>query len=135
MSKRYLILFLLITTIPVIIFVGCDLSGTTIEGRIDSFIYNINYDRSDTYTNFHPVKTDLYDNLKLSDWESLFPSANIEYYVLNLDTSDSNNVTGVIHCTETTEWPKDVIFVMAKDGLSWYIDDMYLGTGPNPVIY
>jgi len=135
MSKRYLILFLLITAIPVIIFVGCDLSGATIEGRIDSFLNNINNDRSNTYLNFHSVKTELYDNLKLSDWQSLFPIENIDYYILSLNTSNSNNVIGVIHCADTIEWPKDVIFVMAKDGFTWYIDDMYLGTDPSPVIY
>jgi len=136
MKKSHLFLLFLIATIPVITFVGCDLAGITVEARINNFLNDINSDdRSDTYLNFHPTETELYDDLKLSDWESLFPSADRDYYIANLNSLDSSWVTGQIHSPNTLEWPKDVVFVMEKDGFSWYIDDMYLPAGPVPVIY
>jgi hypothetical protein len=135
MKRLKLVLFIFVVVFPVATFIGCDLTGATIETRINNFLNDINNNRSNAYLNFHETDTQLYNDLKNSDWESLFPSAYVDYYIVNLNTLDSGNVTGEIRCTDTLEWPKDVKFVMSKDGLSWYIDDMYLGSGLPLVIY
>ncbi len=106
--------------------IGCDLSGVTIDARIDSFISDINYDRTNVYLNFHSSATSDYNALKNeSTLEAIFPVAGFPYSRGSLDTSDPNNVTTVLD--DTAAWgPKDAIFVMIKDGMTWYINDLWL---------
>ena len=111
-----------------ICFIGCDLSGVTIDARIDSFIYDINYDRNNVYLNFHPSETTDYDAIKDgTKLLPLFPTNAIPYSREALDTLDPDNVTTILNDGTAEVWgPKDAIFVMIKDGLTWYINDLWL---------
>ena len=124
-----LVLLALILGAITICFIGCDLSGVTIDARIDSFIYDINYDRNNVYLNFHSSETTDYDAIKNgTKLLPLFPTNAIPYSREALDTSDPDNVTTVLNDgSVAVVWgPKDAIFVMIKDGLTWYINDFYL---------
>jgi hypothetical protein len=106
---------------------GCDLAGITIDARIDSFIDDLNFDRNNVYTNFHPTQTSDYDSLKnvALTIEPVFPASGIIYSRGTLDTSIPSSVTTVI--SGGGGWgSKNAVFVMVKDGSTWYINDLYL---------
>jgi hypothetical protein len=128
-SPLVILLGLIIGTL-VLGLMSCDLSGTTIDARIDSFIYDINYNRANVYQNFHPTETTDYDAIKNgTKLLPLFPTNAIPYSREALDTSDPNNVTTVLNDGTAEVWgPKDAIFAMVKDGMTWYINDFYLAT-------
>lgn len=123
-----LVLLALILGAFTISFIGCDLSGVTIDARIDSFISDINYDRTNVYLNFHSSATTDYNAIKNeTKLLPLFPTNAIPYSREALDTSDPDNVTTILNDGTAVVWgPKDAIFVMIKDGLTWYINDLWL---------
>lgn len=127
MKKMYVYLMLICVGLLVLSLTSCDLAGLTIDARIDSFISDLNFDRYNAYTNFHPTATSYYDTLKdpTTTFNIIFPTSGIPYSRGTLDTSDPSNVTTVID--DSLTWgPKDAIFVMIKDGSTWYINDLYL---------
>ena len=106
---------------------SCDLDGITIDARIDSFISDLNSNRNNVYTNFHPTETSDYDALKnvVLTIEPVFPASGISYSRGTVDTSNPSNVTAVI--SGGGGWgSKNAVFVMVKDGSTWYINDLYL---------
>jgi hypothetical protein len=129
--KKISIWFLLALVLVsfILSFTGCDLEGVTIEARIDSFIYDLNFDRSNVYTNFHPTETSDYDSLKSVNTviQPVFPDTSIPYSRGTIDTSVPTNVTTIINSSGA--WgTKNARFVMVKDGSTWYINDLYLNS-------
>lgn len=123
-----IILGLIIGTLTIGL-LSCDLSGATIDARVDSFIYDINYNRSNAYQNFHPSETTDYDAIKNgTKLLPLFPTNAIPYSREGLDTSDPDSVTTILNDGTAEVWgPKAAIFRMIKDGTTWYINDFSLG--------
>jgi hypothetical protein len=130
MKKIHILVFLaLILGMITLSFIGCDLAGVTIDARIDSFIFDINSDRNNVYLNFHSSATADYNAIKNgTKLLPLFPTNAIPYSRGALDTSDPNNVTTILNDGQgAVVWgPKDAIFVMIKDGTTWYINDLWL---------
>ena len=121
----WLLLFLFLGSFMLSV-TGCDLTGITIDARVESFIYDLNFDRDNVYTNFHPTETSDYDALKnvTLTIDPQFPESGIPYSRGILDTSVPTSVTTVI---SGIGWgSKDAIFVMIKDGMTWYINDLRL---------
>ncbi|MEE9307256.1 MAG: hypothetical protein V3V57_07020, partial [Spirochaetia bacterium] len=59
--------------------------------------------------------------------EAIFPVAGIPYSRGSIDTSDPNNVTTNLDDGTALPWGiKSAVFVMIKDGLTWYINDLWL---------
>jgi len=131
--KKISILFLLFLVVGsfILSITGCDLTGVSIDARVDSFIYDLNFERDNVYTNFHPTETSDYNSLKnvTLTIEPVFPASGIPYSRGTLDTSDSANVTTVI--SGGGAWgSKNAVFVMIKDGLTWYIEELHLNGSP-----
>lgn len=131
MKIIHVIRFLALALVLALAYIGCSLFGTSIEVRIDSFLTDLNDDRSNIYLNFHPTLSADYDAIKngtLPDWSTLFPTAGYTPYVITgLNTSDPTNVTGTIDESGLHGWgPKPIVFRMAKDGFDWMIEELDL---------
>jgi len=121
-------LFILIIILMVVLsFESCSLFGTKIDERIDAFISDLNSDRNNVYTNFHPDKTADYNAIKdpTLTWDIWFPAAET-YSLSNLDDGDSDSVTATITSTDVGWGSKSAIFRMAKDGFDWMIEELTL---------
>jgi hypothetical protein len=112
---------------------SCDLAGLSIDSRVDSFIYDLNYDRDNVYTNFHPTETSDYGSLKnvALTIDPVFPPGGIPFTRGALATSDPDNVTAIL-ADNGTQWisTKNARFIMIKDGTTWYIHELYLDGSP-----
>lgn len=129
MKIRNIILLIILGIIIIVGFAGCSLFGTKIDERIDSFISDLNNDRANAYTNFHPDKTDWYNNIKPATfWDTDFPIGTPDYNLSGLDDGDSDNVTATIDGAADNGFggPKPIKFKMAKDGFDWMIEELTL---------
>ena len=112
---------------------SCDLAGISIDSRIESFIFDLNYDRDNVYTNFHSTETSDYGSLKnvTLTIDPVFSPGGIPYTRGALDTSDPDNVTTTL-ADNGLVWPaaKSARFIMIKDGVTWYIHELWLDGSP-----
>ena len=82
--------FLVIMGLIMSIMVGCDLLGVSIEKRVDYFLTDLNTNRGNAYTNFHPAETTyrLDGTIKpASFWDIDFPVGGTPYTLSSIDAS------------------------------------------------
>jgi len=122
-----IIISILVVGLVTMSFVSCDLAGATIDARIDSLLYDINYDRNNAYLNFSSSDTSDYNAIKDgTKLLPLFPTNGIPYTRDTLNTSNPDAVTTTLDDTGIIWGPKSASFMMIKEGFTWYIHEMSL---------
>jgi len=125
MKIRHILLTVITATLLVLALQSCSLFGTSKDARVDMFVDDLNYDRYNVYTNFHPDLCGDYDSLKDPTYELNvdFPTAYNDYNVYDRDES-GDTVTATIEGYGGAGFgPQPITFYMAKDGLfDWKIE-------------
>jgi hypothetical protein len=127
-----------------LLMIGCDLLGVSIEKRIEYFLDDMNNDRANGYTNFHPTETSYYvlGTIKAAGfWDTDFPSGTPQYSLASINDSNPSSVIATINGptslpafgrggtgTDTLE------FVMIADGTNWLIEEIYYWGGTADLI-
>ena len=125
MKIRHIIITIVTAALLVLALQSCSLFGTSKDARIEMFVDDLNYDRYNCYTNFHPDLCSDYNSLKdpTSTLNLDFPTAYNDYDVYNLNES-GDTMTGTIQGYGGAGFgPQSITFYMAKDGLfDWKIE-------------
>ena len=127
MKIRHIIITIVTAALLVLALQSCSLFGTSKDARIDMFEDDLNYDRYNCYTNFHPDETSMYKTLKdptstFDVWFALGSTYDIYNYSESGDTITAAIDGGIYSGTE-------IIFNMAKDGLfDWKIESVVLNS-------
>jgi hypothetical protein len=131
MKKIQLAVVLILASILVALFIGCNLMPVSIADRIDMFMEELNSnDWSGVYLHFSEEDTADYDSIKpAAFWEGLFDEADQPFAVSDIDKSDSDNVTLTIK-DNSGALVYYVKFKMVEIGSKWYIEDMYTRLDP-----
>ncbi len=118
---------------------SCDLLGVSIEKRIEYFLEDMNNDRANGYTNFHPTETSYYvlGTIKAAGfWDTDFPSGTPQYSLKSIDDSNPFSVIVTINGPEGVPafgrggTGEDTLeFVMIADGTNWLIEELYYWGG------
>jgi hypothetical protein len=125
MKIRHIIITIITAALLILALQSCSLFGTSIDARIDMFEDDLNYDRSNLYTNLHPDETSDYDALKSPlAWAGWFPTGSIPYDIYN--RSESGDTVDATIAGDG--YPaRQIIFYMSKDGLfDWKIESVWL---------
>ena len=129
MKLRHLIAFVALTLVTSVALLSCDLFGTSIETRINTFISSLNGDRSTTADNIAPSSPSYAAiNGYPSYWEAPFPSGSKPYsFAFTSSTPyDANDTEGNITNASTTQLYK---FVLQKVGADYKIYSLWIWTG------
>ncbi len=126
---KTVVLIIVISIIIIFAFESCKLSGTSKDERIDNFESDLNNDRNNLYKNFHPSKTEKYNDIKDPAYlEAYFPTDNneIPYDIYDVDIS-GDTVNARIVSNNLVTFPDQTInFKMAEDGSDWQIEELTL---------
>ncbi len=128
-----------IVALSILLFAGCS-NPVSINERIDSFIEDLNTDRSHVYKNLDKDNTAQY--AQAADpifWLASFPLPDItggSYSIAGLNDSNTLNVTGMISGPSTFGPQKTIYFMMSQDSDdNWYIQQMDFDSGfPSPIV-
>lgn len=128
--------FVVIAGLIMSLMVGCDLLGVTIEKRVEYFLSDLNTNRGNAYTNFHPTETaDRVSGVikPASFWDIDFPVGDGTPYTLSsIDDTDSLNVQVVVNGPSAFGGGTQTLrFVMIADGTDWLIEELYYWGGSN----
>jgi len=126
------------TLIPLMM-IGCDLFGVSIEKRIEYFLDDLNNDRGNAYTNFHPTETSFYalGTIKPAGfWDTDFPSGTPQYTLVSIDDSVPSSVIVTINGPTNPDpfgrgatGTDDCEFIMIADGTNWLIEELWYSGG------
>jgi len=120
----------------------CDLIGVSIEKRIQYFIDDLNNDRSNAITNFHPTETFDYGTIATNTgfWDIDFPTGTPMYTIESIDDTNTLNVLVTINGPTTapafgrlSSGTDNFGFVMIADGTDWLIEELWYRS-PDEVI-
>jgi hypothetical protein len=129
MKLRHLIAFIVLALVISVALISCDLFGTSIETRINTFISSLNGDRSTTVDNIAPSSPSYAAiNGYPTYWEASFPSS-YKPYSFSFTSStpyNGNDTEGNITSTFTTQLYK---FVLQKVGADYKIYSLWVWTG------
>jgi len=110
---------------------GCDLLGVSIKKRIEYFLDDLNTNRANAITNFHPTETADYGAISgvPSFWDTDFPvDDGTPYTLASVDDSDPLNVRATVNGplifgggSGTDEFK----FIMIADGTNWLIEELW----------
>jgi hypothetical protein len=120
---------------------SCDLLGVSIENRIEYFIDDLNNDRPNAITNFHPTET--YDRLTgaitcdplgTCFWDADFPVGGTPYTLVSIIDTDPLNVRVTINggppgWGDGGSGTDEFKFVMIADGTNWLIEELWYWGG------
>lgn len=129
MKIRHILLTATTAALLIMALQSCSL-GTSIDARIDMFVDDLNYDRDNVYTNFHPDLCSDYESLKNPTLELNvdFPTAYNDYIVY--DRSESGDTVTAMIDASGGDFSRSITFVMAKDGFAdWKIERLESPTG------
>jgi hypothetical protein len=129
--KKYLLLAGTLALFSLLIVIqGCDLSGVSVDSRIDSFLADLNQaPRPDSIRfNFSESCLDYATITGLTFGEvAEFPWDSIPYFI-SISDYDANPVVGTISGTGGSFGSaKTIEFTMTEDGSDWYILKLVLG--------
>ena len=124
------------------IMIGCDLIGVSIEKRIEYFLDDLNNNRPDAITNFHPTETA--DRLSGAIscglppdpcfWDTDFPVGVTSYTLGSIDDSVPLNVivtiNGPVGFGRGGTGADDFKFIMIADGTNWLIEELWYWGAP-----
>ena len=135
MKLRHLIAFVVLALVISVALISCDLLGTSIETRINTFISSLNGDRSTTIDNIASGAPSYGAiNGNPGYWEIPFPSASKTYSFSFTSSKPYNEIDteGNITNASTTQLYK---FVLQKTGSDYKIYTLWVWTGStwNPV--
>ena len=113
---------------------GCKIAGVDIHDRMEAFAVVLNAaDRSAVNANFDQSLTQDLPTMDATFWDNNFPSppdTDHAYTITLLGYSDPSNVTAEIMGPQafntTTGIPRSAVFVMTREGLDWFIEQLYL---------
>jgi len=110
---------------------GCDLFGVSIEKRIEYFLNDLNNDRSNAITNFHPTETEDYGAISTNAnyWDTDFPPDG-PYSLAALDDTYPLSVRATVNGPGTFGGGTDELeFIMIADGNNWLIEELWFWGG------
>jgi hypothetical protein len=110
---------------------GCDLFGVTIEKRIEYFLDDLNNDRSNAITNFHPTETADYGAISTNAtyWNTDFPPDG-PYTLAALDDTNPRSVRATVNGPVSFGGGTDELeFIMIADGSNWLIEELWFWGG------
>lgn len=124
---------LVLAAIGILLFnlTGCDLLGVSIEKRIGYFLDDLNNNRSNAITNFHPTETVDYGAISgvPSFWDTDFPIGDGTPYTLAvINDSDPLNVIATVNGPSIFgggSGTDELKFVMIADGTNWLIEELW----------
>jgi len=133
MSMRTVIAAALIAFV-VLLLGSCSIAGIDRHDRLAMFVRTLNSsDRSTINANFDQSLT---ANLPLMDaawWSAYFPGpldSDHSYGITLLDYSDPSNVVATIMGPPAFNlnngYPRNAVLVMSREGLDWFIEQLYL---------
>ena len=130
--------FLVIAGLIMSIMVGCDLLGLSIEKRVEYFLTDLNTNRGNAYTNFHPTETAERVSGAInpaSFWDIDFPIDDGTPYMLSsIDDSNPLNVQVVVNGPPAFGGGTQPLrFVMIADGTNWLIEELWYWVGSDIV--
>ena len=110
---------------------GCDLA-VTVTQRVEYFFVDLNTARDQLHTNFRTADPLDGDAIKApAFWSVDFPVGDgTPYTYAGLDPTSPANVTATISGPPEFFGPKSITFVMVQEGMSWYIQELYLNGNP-----
>jgi hypothetical protein len=124
------------------ILTSCDLFPVSIEQRIQFFIDDLNSDRSNAITNFHPTETFDYGTIATNSsfWDIDFPTGTPAYSIDSIDDTNPQNVLVTISGPTTVPafgrggtGTDNFGFIMIADGTNWIIEELWYRS-PDSVI-
>ena len=129
--------FLVIAGLIMSIMVGCDLLGLSIEKRVEYFLSDLNTNRGNANTNFHPSETAYRVDGTInpaSFWDIDFPVGGTPYTLSSIDDSDSRNVQVIVNGPAAFGGGTQTLrFVMIADGTNWLIEELWYWGGSDIV--
>jgi hypothetical protein len=113
---------------------SCSELGIDIQDRLSMFVSLLNAtDRSSINSQFDQSLTQDLPIMNAAWWNTSFPSpldANHLYSLTLLDYSNPANVVATIMgppaFNSDTGLPQNAVFVMSKEGIDWFIEQLYL---------
>jgi len=113
---------------------SCKIAGVDIHDRMESFAVVLNAaDRSAINSNFDQSMTQDLPAMNAAFWTTNFPSppdSDHTYTITLLSYSDPSNVTAQIMgpplFNSNTGMPRSALFVMSREGLDWFIRQLYM---------
>jgi len=121
---------------------SCAIAGTDTHDRISAFVSTLNSsNRSAINANFDQALTANLPTMDATWWSTNFPlppDSDHNYGITLLDYSDPANVVatfmGPPAFNANTGTPRNAVLVMSREGLDWFIEQMYLDGNAVPLI-
>ena len=135
LRKTFILIAIAIAIIPA--FYGYELTGVSIEERIQHFENDLNdADRDDAYLNFHPSRTADYGTITGDGqiFDDTFPPSERDYKITISDESNPNNIIGIIEADGVGFPTVEIYFKMAQDGSDWMIEELRLQGVADPIV-
>jgi hypothetical protein len=113
---------------------GCNQLGVDIQDRLSMFVSELNAtNRSTINAQFDQSLTQDLPLMTATWWNTNFPlplDSDHLYGITLLDYSDPTNVVATISGPPAfnmdTGLPRNAVFVMSKEGIDWFIEQLYL---------
>jgi hypothetical protein len=113
---------------------SCGIAGVDIRDRLAMFATTLNStDRSAINANFDQARTQYLPLMNSAFWNTNFPAppdSDHLYGITLLDYSNPSQVVATIMGPPgfnlNTGVPRNAVFVMSKEGLDWFIQQLYL---------
>ena len=113
---------------------SCAIAGIDTHDRLRMFVTTLNSaDRSTINTNFDQSLTTSLPTMDAAFWSTNFPpppDSDHLYGITLLDYSDPTNVVATIMgppaFNGNTGAPRNAVLVMSREGLDWYVEQLYL---------
>ncbi len=131
--KRAFVLAIIVTSI-VLLLGSCAIAGVDTRDRISLFVSTLNSsDRSTINVNFDQSLTADLPTMDATFWSTNFPippDSDHSYGITLLDYSDPTNVVATLMgppaFNSNTGTPRNAALVMSREGLDWFIQQVYL---------
>ncbi len=113
---------------------SCAMLGVDIRQRLEVFVTGLNAaDRSTINANFDQALTQDLPTMDATFWSNNFPvppDSDHLYAMTLLDYSDPANVTATLMGPQlfngSTGLPRNVLLVLSREGIDWFIEQVYL---------